>query len=191
MSNVYLSLDIESDGPIPGLYSMRELGAVAFDYTGRVLDKFSVCLLPLKEAHENPETIVFWQKFPVVWKRIQDSSIKPIEAIAQFDQWLRKVQMQGKITCICWPASFDFPYVAYYLWRFTGECILGHSCLDIKTMLCDLIGEYHKFLGKRKLPDSCRVEVKHTHCALDDALEQGMIFFKLREAMKDLREGKA
>ena len=40
MPEIYVSIDIESDGPVPGLNSMLSLGAVAFDPVGKVLSKF-------------------------------------------------------------------------------------------------------------------------------------------------------
>ena len=54
----YVSIDIEADGPAPGLNSMLSLGAAAFISEGAVMDKFSANL----DAREYPKTTHWWAK---------------------------------------------------------------------------------------------------------------------------------
>ena len=41
INDIYVSVDIEADGPIPGDFSMLSLGAVAFNDDGEEIDSFS------------------------------------------------------------------------------------------------------------------------------------------------------
>lgn len=70
MSEIIISTDIEADGPIPGPFSMLSLGCAAFimDHNHRpainLIDRFSVNLLQLAGATEDPETMKFWRQHP-------------------------------------------------------------------------------------------------------------------------------
>lgn len=44
MGEIYISVDVGSDGPIPGKYSMLNFGSIFFARTGEILDKFEVSL---------------------------------------------------------------------------------------------------------------------------------------------------
>ena len=54
---VYVSTDIEADGPIPGPHSMLSFGSVAFDDAGNELSTFARNLetLPGAAGDEKPE----------------------------------------------------------------------------------------------------------------------------------------
>lgn len=43
---VYIVVDVEVDGPIPGCHSMLNLSAVATDHTGNGIGTFSVNIMP-------------------------------------------------------------------------------------------------------------------------------------------------
>ena len=60
MTEIYISTDIEADGPIPGLYSMLSLGAAAFKPDGAIEDEFSENLTCLPDATEDPDTMDWW-----------------------------------------------------------------------------------------------------------------------------------
>ena len=53
----YVSVDVETDGPIPGVHSMLSLGAAAFDAEWSPRGTWSANLEPLPEAAEDPRTM--------------------------------------------------------------------------------------------------------------------------------------
>ena len=59
----YVSIDIEADGPIPGVHSMLSLGAAAFDSEENPQSTWSANLEQLPEATEHPRGMV---AFPAV-----------------------------------------------------------------------------------------------------------------------------
>ena len=74
---IYVSTDVESNGPIPGKYSMLNFGSVALNRNGDILGKFEVNLLPLDGAIQHPNTMAFWAKHPDVWKQITANQKQP------------------------------------------------------------------------------------------------------------------
>jgi hypothetical protein len=74
---VYVSTDIETDGPIPAMYSMLSLASAAFLADGKLVDTFTVNLIPLDGAIEHPETMAFWQSEPDARSRCSATGLIP------------------------------------------------------------------------------------------------------------------
>ena len=61
------------------------------------------------------------------------------------------------------------------------------SCIDVKTYASVILNLPYRKSGKRSFPkDWFDKKNKHTHVALDDAIEQGHIFMKMREYHKGM-----
>ena len=67
---VYVSTDIETDGPIPGRNSMLSFASVAYDEDGREVASFSVNLETLPDATPDPRTMEWWRTQPDAWARM-------------------------------------------------------------------------------------------------------------------------
>ena len=59
---IYCSIDIETDGPIPPDNSMLSLGAAAFNKNGDLISTFSVNFKTLPHAVPNQDTTNWWAK---------------------------------------------------------------------------------------------------------------------------------
>ncbi len=57
MTEIYVSVDIEADGPIPGDYSMLSLGSAAYDSDGNLISTFTVNVAPLEGAKQQADTM--------------------------------------------------------------------------------------------------------------------------------------
>ncbi|MFE9674897.1 hypothetical protein ACFYO5_12365 [Streptomyces sp. NPDC006259] len=78
------------------------------------------------------------------------------------------------------PASYDWTFLYWHLIRFTGESPLGHSgCLDMKTLYATKAGVPLRTVAKRPMPTKLLPRRRHTHHALDDAVEQAELFAHL------------
>lgn len=85
-----------------------------------------------------------------------------------------------------YPVSYDFMFVYWYLIKFTGESPFSHSALDIKTLAMAALKKPYRASTKKNMPKRWfDNKLKHTHRALDDAIEQGALFCNL---WKELRE---
>ena len=85
----YVSIDIEADGPAPGLNSMLSLGAAAFIGDGTLADTFSANLEALPEAREDPKTMRWWAKQPETWAACRTQIQDPGQAMRSFNTWVQ------------------------------------------------------------------------------------------------------
>ena len=182
-TEIYVSVDIESDGSIPGVNSMLSLGAAAFQLPSRTpILTFEVNILPLPTATPDPDTMKWWATQEEAWKYVTQNQRDPAEAMHEFAKWTKA--LPGKPVMVCYPV-WDFMWAYWYLWRFTGTRPYGLGALDIKTLAMTQMGRPYRDCVKRNMPkrwfEGCP---KHTHKALDDALGQGIQFVNIMNEMQ-------
>ena len=179
MSEIYVSTDVETNGPIPGEYSMLSFGSVAYDEVGKEIAYFYRTLLPLENAKEHPDTMKWWKSKPEAWKEVNTNKYMPEVAMSEYYEWLRL--LPGKPIFVGYPASFDFMFIYWYLMKFVGESPFGFQALDMKTYAWSILGGQFKNSVKANFPKEWfSIAHMHTHNALDDAREQGDMFFRMK-----------
>lgn len=180
LSEVYFSTDIEADGPIPGKYSMLSFASVAFaSENGRIIDTFSRNLELLPEATQHPDTMEFWRKNQAAYKATRFDVRDPKEAMTEYVHWIESIP--GKPVFVAYPAGFDFMFVYWYLINFVDKSPFSFSALDMKTFAMAKLNIPFRSATKKNFPSKWfDVGDKHDHIALNDAIEQGRIFMKMR-----------
>lgn len=179
---IYVSIDVECDGPIPGEYSMLSLGAYAIDETGEEYGSFYRTIEPIPGAQQHPDTMVWWRGCPKAFAEATKDPERPQKVMKEFAGWLNNLKAHGQVQMIAYPAGFDFTFVHYYLVRYAGRNPLSFHCLDMKTFAMAKLGIPYKEVSKRSMPQAWKRGLpKHTHNALDDAKEQAMLFVKMLE----------
>lgn len=174
MIEIYVSTDVECDGPIPGPHSMLSLASAAMTADGELLSTFSANLETLPGARADPKTAQWWSKHPQAWSACRTDLRSPSEAMRQYVAWLKG--LPGRPVFVGYPAAFDFMFVYWYIMHFVGASPFGHSALDIKTFAMALLGTPYRGSTKRNMPRRWLATWHHTHIALDDAIEQGLLF---------------
>lgn len=183
---IYISTDIESDGPIPGPNSMLSFGSVAFDEAGKELGSFYRTLDLLPGATGDPDTMKWWAKpeNAKAWEAARLNPQTPAFAMMEYVTWVES--LPGKPVFVAYPAGFDFTFVYVYMMKFVGRSPFSFSALDIKSYACAILGKTYRESVKKNMPQRWFAGLpKHTHNALDDAREQGMLFIRM------MRENKA
>ncbi|MFD5567863.1 3'-5' exonuclease [Streptomyces cadmiisoli] len=182
--SLYISVDIEADGPIPGPYSMLSLGAVV---AGRQdADGFTAAdpqqrtfyreLRPISEEFV-PEALAV---SGLDRDRLGREGAEPVAALAEFTDWVREAAAGAQPVMCGYPASYDWTFLYWYLIRFTGSSPFGHSgCLDMKTLYATKAGLPLRAVAKGTMPRELLSRRRHTHHALDDAVEQAELFANL------------
>jgi hypothetical protein len=155
---LYFSIDVETNGPIPGPYSMLSIGAAAFLANGTMLaETFSANLEPLgtkktslsevlrfyvdddgvREGH--PETIkwLHGKKREQAYQALQKDKKPPAKAMREFADWVKRLadEQNARPVFVSF-SSFDFMFVHWYLEYLLGDegkDLFSHSGLDIKT----------------------------------------------------------
>jgi DNA polymerase III alpha subunit (gram-positive type) len=183
MPEIYVSTDVETDGPVPGLNSMLSFGSAAYLADKTLIATFEANLETLPEAQPNPQTMAWWKTQQEAWLACRENLQAPEKAMRQYLGWLK--HLPGKPVFVSYPVAFDFMFVYYYLIRFAGESPFSHSALDIKTYAMAMMKKDYRESTKRNMPKQWFDRLPHTHKALDDAIEQGALFCNmLQENLK-------
>lgn len=174
MPEIYVSTDVEADGPIPGPHSMLSFASAAMLADKTLVSTFSANLELLDGAEGHPETMRWWQTQPEAWAACRQDPRPAAGVMPEYVRWLR--QLPGKPIFVGYPAGYDFLFVYWYLMRFAGESPFSHSCLDIKTYAMAMLRKGYRSAVKRNMPRRWFDDLPHTHVALDDAIGQGALF---------------
>ena len=183
-ADVYISADVEADGPIPGPYSMLSFGlAVAARFDGVHFEPFDprrqtfYCeLQPISEAYRVEALRV--THLDRDWLR--EHGEPPERAMARAASWTEGVAGDSRPVLVGFPLVFDWMFLCWYFERFLQSNPFGFSSgLDMKTMYQQKARVVLSHAGRDDLPATLRSTLPHTHNALDDAIEQANIFVKL------------
>ena len=183
-TEIYVSTDIEADGPIPGVNSMLSFASAAYRDDKSLVATFARNLETLPGATAHPRTEAWWKTQPEAWAACRTHLVAPDVAMKEYVAWLRT--LPGKPVFVGYPAAYDFMFVYWYLMKFVGESPFSMSALDIKTFAMALLKTNYRETSKKTMPRRWFDPQPHTHVALDDALEQGALFCNM---LSELRKG--
>ena len=185
--DVYFSVDVETDGPIPGPFSMLSMALV---YAGRfdgmrfqraddLNCSFYRELRPIS-ADFQPEAMAINR---LDRDKLMLEGVVPEVAMAEAAQWVREIAGEGEPVLVAYPLSFDWSWLYWYFVRFAPEgSPFNHSrAFDIKTAFAVKAGIPIADAGRSNLTAELRASGTHTHHALDDAKEQAEIFANIFE----------
>ncbi|HMM73040.1 MAG TPA: 3'-5' exoribonuclease, partial [Rhodocyclaceae bacterium] len=180
VKEIYISTDVETDGPVAGNHSMVSIGSAANSADKSLLSTFSANLETLPGSTADARTAAWWATQPEAWSACRQNLESPRDAMTRYLAWLKA--LPARPVFVAYPAPFDFSFVHWYLMRFAGENPFGYSAIDIKTYAMALMRKPYRACGKRSMPAEWFDPVAHTHVALDDAIEQGSLFCNMLRA---------
>ena len=150
----YVMVDVESDGPIPGDYSMISFGAVLVTPT---LDKtFYGKLRPISDKWI-PEALAvsgFTREEVMQFEQ-------PEKVMADFRDWL-KLNVSNGPMFISDNNGYDWQFICWYFHHFLGENPFGHSSTNLGSLYKGLVRDTSKNFKHLRI-------TKHTHHPVDDA----------------------
>ncbi len=174
MIEIYVSTDVETDGPIPGPHSMLSFASAAYLADKTLLSTFSANLTTLPGASGHPDTMRWWATQPAAWVACRADLQQPEQAMKEYVAWLK--QLPGQPVFVAYPVVFDYMFVQWYLHKFAGESPFSFVGLDIKSYAMALLKQDFTLTVKSNMPRRWFDDLPYTHKALDDALEQGALF---------------
>lgn len=174
MSEIYISTDVETDGPIPGPNSMLSFASAAYKADKTLVSTFSANLTTLPGAVPDPQTAEWWAQNPEAWKACRENLEAPESALPRYAAWIKS--LAGRPVFVAYPAAFDYLFVYWYLIRFAGASPFSHSALDIKSYAMAMLRLPYRDSTKANMPKKWFDPIPHTHVALDDAIGQGALF---------------
>jgi 3'-5' exoribonuclease-like protein len=179
-SDVYYSLDIEADGPIPGRYSMLSFGLVVagrHDRDGyRAADLTTTFYRELRPTGSDVE-----QEALAISGLDRDALLRsghpPKVALAEAAAWVTETAADGKPIVVAYPVSFDCAFLFWYFVACEVPNPFGLSdCLDIRTAYAIKADIPIGRVRRAELPPGIMPKQPHTHHALDDAKAQAELF---------------
>jgi ribonuclease T len=180
LPEVYICVDVETAGPVPGQYAMLSLGACLVDDTSTT---FYVELQPDRSDYL-PEAMVI---SGLSLDSLKQHGSPPLAALQAFADWLKKVVPEGsKAVFVALNAPFDWMFVSDYFHRYLGNNPFGHSALDIKAYYMGFTGVTWSETSMKHISAHFLQEKHLVHNALHDAQDQAEIF---REILKRSQKG--
>lgn len=163
----FIVVDVEADGPCPGLYSMVSFGAVIVEpslsktfmrTTAPISDKFVPDALAVSGVRREEHM----------------GYLDPAVAMADFEKWIEE-NSKGRHIFISDNPAFDWQWINYYFHANLGRNPFGHSARRLGDIYAGIMrdasatGQWKKF---RK--------TKHTHNPVDDAMgmAEGLLAMK-------------
>jgi DNA polymerase III epsilon subunit-like protein len=163
----YVMVDIESDGPIPGDYSMVCFGAVIVE--PGLKRTFYGKLKPISEKFI-PEALAVSG-----FSREECLGFaEPAAVMEQFREWL-KLECKGRAIFISDNNGFDWQFINWYFHHFLGSNPFGHSSTNLGSLYKGLVKD--TFVNFKHLR-----ETAHTHNPVDDAIGNAEALLKLKDA---------
>lgn len=185
--DVYFSADVETDGPIPGPWSMLSFALVyagrfdgeRFEHPGNFDRRFYAELRPISGQYQEEALRVN----QLDRERLLHEGKDPKAAMAEAGRWVRELAGDARPVLAAYPLSFDWLWLYWYFVNFSGEesPFKHSSCFDMKTAYAVKAGIPIMRAGRTKLEDALGGRREHSHHALDDAIKQAELFIKLFE----------
>jgi hypothetical protein len=175
LPELYVAVDVEADGPIPGPYSMLSLGmAVA----GRPELTFYTELKPISDEFV-PEALAVSGLDRDRLIREAPTAQEAMSAAGAFVKGLRAI---GRPAFLAAPAVWDGMFVHWYFVRFTGRSPFGAtgSGVDLRSYWMGRTGGDWYTSRKTDILRALDLRLPHTHHAGEDAAELAQIFDAVR-----------
>lgn len=173
---MFVSIDVEMDGPCAGLNSMLSWGAAAFDLRRGVLGVEDCNLELLEGAEPHPKTEEFWNKTDANRRAYAATRVDPVNpraAMVKLAKFARRHADGRRAVFAGYPASYDFSQVNYYFHRFLGENPFGWQAFDFKSGVMMALKIPFLQVSKRRFPKKWRpTGPRGGHVAKYDALNQ-------------------
>ena len=162
----YVMVDVESDGPIPGDYSMICFGAVIVE---KSLDRsFYGQLAPISDNFDE-------KALAISGFSRQDclGFDDPKSVMTNFESWLKK-NCAGRTMFVSDNNGFDWQFINWYFHHFLGRNPFGFSSSNLGSLYKGM--QQDMFVNFKHLR-----QTRHTHHPVDDAMGNAQAMLHMKE----------
>ena len=180
---IFISVDVETAGPIPEEYSLLSIGACSVDDPTRT---FTCELKPLNRNAVPKALEITGFSLDVLERR----GLTAQEGMLRFDSWLQEAASPNDVLVfVALNAPFDWAFVNYYFIRFLGRNPFirflgrnpfGFTALDIKAYYMGATGCRWGDTRSSRMAATLRPQSSGDHQALHDAQYQAELFRLIR-----------
>lgn len=174
-NEIFLSVDVEAAGPIPGEFSLLSIGAC------NVADPNQTFACQLKPTTRNADPKAL-EVAGLSLDRLERDGLPPDVAMREFRDWvLRVAAPDGTPVFVGLNAGFDWSFVNYYFQRYLGKNPFGFAPLDIKSMYMGAARSSWGQTRSSEIAIALRPRLRSSHDALQDAQYQAELFRLIRQ----------
>ncbi|MER8602861.1 3'-5' exonuclease [Mesorhizobium sp. M0678] len=167
---VFVSVDVETAGPIPGEFSLLSIGACSIFEPEQTF----ACELKPINGNFDPKAL---EVSGFSLDELGRTGLAPTEAMGAFAKWLSGIAgRNGTPVFVGFNAPFDWSFVNYYFHRFEAGNPFGFTALDVKALYMGATGCSWADTRSSKIAERMKPALTGTHDALSDALYQAEIF---------------
>ena len=171
---VFISVDVETAGPIVSEHSMLTVGACLV-YRPEV--SFSVMLKPISDKSVAAALDVTG----LTLAQAEKDGLVPAEAMSHFAAWVAaNLPEEGTPVFVGLNAPFDWGFVNYYFLKYIGANPFGFTALDIKSLFMGVKGCAWHETKSNAIDKVVNPSQKGDHDALHDAKYQAELFRLVR-----------
>lgn len=168
---IFISVDVEASGPIPGEFSLLSIGAC------QVHDENKTFYSEIKPVNSNADP----QALKVSGfnlSQLEKDGRSPELAMQDFGEWLTslKTNPDDRLVFVGFNAPFDWSFINYYFLKFLGTNPFGFTALDIKAFYMGATGCSWNETRSSQIALKLKPQTKGDHNALHDAKYQAEIF---------------
>jgi ribonuclease T len=175
---LFISVDIEASGPVPGLYSMLSIGACNVYEPEQTFE----CLLKPTGKFVDEEAVKVTGFDLEVLSKV---GLDPKVAMQQFSDWVIKVSgANSKPIFVGLNAGFDWSFINYYFYDAQVENPFGFASLDIKAMYFAATNNQWNQSKSSVMIKDLQPKSSANHVALSDAIAQAELFRLIIEKYK-------
>jgi DNA polymerase III alpha subunit (gram-positive type) len=195
--NIYLSFDVETDGPTPMINNLLSIGIVGLTLNEEIIYRFEANILPLEYHQQDKKTMDFWLKpqQEQSWNHLLTNQRYYMDVFNQLSDELKELTNTYNIHFIAQPACFDWMFLKCYYEQAKLHSTNPDNFYDIgfKCECISTLSEYYKKIDQynRNIVSNIMQTIKQNnngteHQALYDATIQGLFYCKLSKILNEL-----
>lgn len=165
---MFFFVDVEANGPCPGIFSMAKLGCVVLDNKGQTKRRFYGTYSPISENY-----LAEAYKHSNITREEHLTFDDPSLTTHKFYEFIKSIPGYGRRIFISDNLAFDWQFCNYYFWKYIGDNPFGFSGRRINDIYS---GAVRDLRASNKWKD-LRITV-HDHNPVNDALGNAEAFWK-------------
>jgi hypothetical protein len=164
----WIVVDVEADGPCPGLFSMVSFGAVVVE--PGLTRTFRGMTAPVSPDWK-PDALAI----SAITRAEHEAYPDPARTMAEFKTWLDGLSSEKGRTFVSDNPAFDWQFINYYCHRYLGANPFGFSARRIGDLYAGWKGDARKASEWKRLRRTA-----HTHDPVDDAMGNAEALLAMR-----------
>ena len=182
---VYVCVDIEASGPVPGFYNMVSIGGVVVRFNGSVHERgeeFYYEMKPISEGFDEHAMRIHG----LTREHLDRHGVDARSVMLSICDWVQTIRGDAdRVLFVGHNAPFDWMYVAWYFSWAGLDNPFGYNALDTKALMMGRLGLPWRDCNKERLvevyPGLHPPRPEDVHNALSDARFQADILIALLE----------